>query len=71
MRAAGLNFHDVIAALGLDPDPEQQGLGSEGAGTVIEVGPGVDDLAPGDRVMGIFGGAFGPTAVAAVSYTHL
>ncbi|MGW7449386.1 SDR family NAD(P)-dependent oxidoreductase, partial [Kitasatospora sp. NPDC054795] len=64
VRAAGLNFHDVIAALGLDPDPDQQGLGSEGAGTVIEVGPGVDDLVPGDRVMGIFGGAFGPTAVA-------
>ncbi|WP_443055811.1 SDR family NAD(P)-dependent oxidoreductase [Streptomyces sp. NBC_00690] len=64
VRAAGLNFHDVIAALGLDPDPEQQGLGSEGAGTVIEVGPGVDDLAPGDRVLGIFGGAFGPVAVA-------
>ncbi|MFE5075510.1 SDR family NAD(P)-dependent oxidoreductase [Streptomyces halstedii] len=64
VRAAGLNFHDVIAALGLDPDPEQQGLGSEGAGTVVEVGPGVDDLMPGDRVMGIFGGAFGPTAVA-------
>ncbi|MFE6748408.1 SDR family NAD(P)-dependent oxidoreductase [Kitasatospora purpeofusca] len=64
VRAAGLNFHDVIAALGLDPDPEQQGLGSEGAGTVVEVGPGVDDLVPGDRVMGIFGGAFGPTAVA-------
>ncbi|NEB70156.1 SDR family NAD(P)-dependent oxidoreductase, partial [Streptomyces fulvissimus] len=64
VRAAGLNFHDVIAALGLDPDPEQQGLGSEGAGTVVEVGPGVDDLVPGDRVMGIFGDAFGPTAVA-------
>ncbi|MFD9721245.1 SDR family NAD(P)-dependent oxidoreductase, partial [Streptomyces sp. NPDC059076] len=64
VRAAGLNFHDVIATLGLDPDPEQQGLGSEGAGTVIEVGPGVDDLAPGDRVLGIFGGAFGPVAVA-------
>ncbi|MEV3875251.1 SDR family NAD(P)-dependent oxidoreductase, partial [Streptomyces sp. NPDC049906] len=64
VRAAGLNFHDVIATLGLDPDPEQQGLGSEGAGTVIEVGPGVDDLAPGDRVMGIFPGAFGPVAVA-------
>ncbi|MFJ1792952.1 SDR family NAD(P)-dependent oxidoreductase [Kitasatospora griseola] len=64
VRAAGLNFHDVIAALGLDPDPEHQGLGSEGAGTVVEVGPGVDDLVPGDRVMGIFAGAFGPTAVA-------
>ncbi|QMU77447.1 SDR family NAD(P)-dependent oxidoreductase [Streptacidiphilus sp. PB12-B1b] len=64
VRAAGLNFHDVITTLGLDPDPEQQGLGSEGAGVVLETGPGVDDLAPGDRVMGIFGGAFGPVAVA-------
>ncbi|WP_432015382.1 SDR family NAD(P)-dependent oxidoreductase [Streptomyces cucumeris] len=61
VRAAGLNFHDVVVSLGLDPD--QPVLGSEGAGTVLEVGPGVDDLAPGDRVMGVFGGAFGPTAV--------
>jgi len=62
VRAAGLNFHDVIATLGLDP--EQQGLGSEGAGVVLDTGPGVDDLLPGDRVMGIFAGAFGPVAVA-------
>ncbi|MEV0263452.1 SDR family NAD(P)-dependent oxidoreductase [Streptomyces sp. NPDC050617] len=62
VRAAGLNFHDVVVTLGLDPD--QQTLGSEGAGTVLEVGPGVRDLAPGDRVMGIFGGSFGPVAVA-------
>ncbi|MFE7119656.1 SDR family NAD(P)-dependent oxidoreductase, partial [Streptomyces sp. NPDC057654] len=62
VRAAGLNFHDVVVTLGLDPD--QQTLGSEGAGTVLEIGPGVDDLAPGDRVMGIFGGSFGPVAVA-------
>ncbi|MET8689246.1 SDR family NAD(P)-dependent oxidoreductase [Streptomyces sp. NPDC004732] len=62
VRAAGLNFHDVVVSLGLDPD--QPVLGSEGAGAVLEVGPGVDDLAPGDRVMGVFGGAFGPVAVA-------
>ncbi|MFH9672226.1 SDR family NAD(P)-dependent oxidoreductase [Streptomyces sp. NPDC017405] len=62
VRAAGLNFHDVVASLGLDPD--HAGLGSEGAGVVLEVGPDVDDLAPGDRVMGVFAGAFGPTAVA-------
>jgi len=62
VRAAGLNFHDVTVSLGLTPD--QQGLGSEGAGTILEVGPGVDDLVPGDRVMGIFGAAFGPVAVA-------
>nr|WP_209310521.1 type I polyketide synthase [Streptomyces spiramenti] len=62
VRAAGLNFHDVVVALGLDPD--QAGLGSEGAGVVLEAGAGVADLVPGDRVMGVFGGAFGPTAVA-------
>ncbi|MFG2638835.1 SDR family NAD(P)-dependent oxidoreductase, partial [Streptomyces sp. NPDC048362] len=62
VRAAGLNFRDVAVTLGLTPD--QQGLGSEGAGVVLEVGEGVDDLVSGDRVMGIFGSAFGPVAVA-------
>ncbi|MEW2527040.1 SDR family NAD(P)-dependent oxidoreductase [Streptomyces sp. NPDC047071] len=62
VRAAGLNFHDVVVSLGLDPD--QAVLGSEGAGVVLEVGADVADLAPGDRVLGVFGGAFGPTAVA-------
>ncbi|MFJ6987321.1 MULTISPECIES: SDR family NAD(P)-dependent oxidoreductase [unclassified Streptomyces] len=62
VRAAGLNFHDVVASLGLDPD--QPTIGSEGAGVVLETGADVTDLAPGDRVTGVFGGAFGPTAVA-------
>ena len=31
-------------------------LGSEGAGVVIETGPGVAGLAAGDAVMGVFGG---------------
>nr|WP_028478666.1 type I polyketide synthase [Nocardia sp. CNY236] len=62
VRAAGLNFHDVVVSLGLDPD--QPTLGSEGAGTIMETGPGVTDLAPGDRVLGVFGGAFGPVVVA-------
>ncbi|MFC4907528.1 SDR family NAD(P)-dependent oxidoreductase [Actinomadura gamaensis] len=61
VRAAGINFKDVLIALGMDPD---SGLGSEGAGVVLDVGPGVTGLAPGDRVMGLFGGAFGPYAVA-------
>ncbi len=38
-------------------------IGNEGAGVVLEVGPDVDDLAPGDRVMGILPGAFGPVSV--------
>ncbi|MFF1908471.1 SDR family NAD(P)-dependent oxidoreductase [Kitasatospora sp. NPDC058218] len=62
VRAAGLNFRDVVVALGLVP--RLDGLGIEGAGVVTEVGPGVAGLAVGDRVMGLFSGAFGPVAVA-------
>ncbi|MDX3745666.1 SDR family NAD(P)-dependent oxidoreductase [Streptomyces sp. AK08-02] len=62
VRAAGLNFRDIGVSLGLAPN--QRILGSEGAGTVLETGPGVTDIAPGDRVFGVFGGAFGPVAVA-------
>ncbi|MHC3412658.1 SDR family NAD(P)-dependent oxidoreductase, partial [Streptomyces sp. DT17] len=65
VRAAGLNFRDVAVALDMVPDqPDQQVLGSEGAGVVLETGPGVTGLAVGDRVFGIFGGAFGPVTVA-------
>ncbi|MFH8620274.1 SDR family NAD(P)-dependent oxidoreductase [Streptomyces sp. NPDC017979] len=62
VRAAGVNFRDALVSLGMAPG--QTGLGSEGAGVVVEVGPGVTDFAPGDRVMGLFAGAFGPLAVA-------
>ncbi|WP_405111672.1 SDR family NAD(P)-dependent oxidoreductase [Micromonospora sp. NBC_01405] len=63
MRAAGVNFRDVLIALGMYPDPSAV-MGSEGAGVVVEVGPGVTDLAPGDRVMGMFEPAFGPQVTA-------
>ncbi|WP_425554705.1 SDR family NAD(P)-dependent oxidoreductase, partial [Kitasatospora putterlickiae] len=62
VRAAGVNFRDVLIALGVYPDDVP--LGAEAAGTVLEVGAGVTDLAPGDRVFGIVGGSFGPVAVA-------
>ncbi|MCZ0975406.1 hypothetical protein O1L55_37500 [Streptomyces albulus] len=39
-------------------------LGVEAAGVVTETGPGADRLRPGDRVMGLVPGAFGPVAVA-------
>ncbi|MFJ1766976.1 SDR family NAD(P)-dependent oxidoreductase [Amycolatopsis sp. NPDC088138] len=63
VRAAGLNFRDVLNALGMYPG-EAGLLGSEFAGTVLEVGDGVTDLRPGDEVMGLVSGGAGPVAVA-------
>ncbi len=64
VRAASLNFRDVVTALGLVPlRGEWDTIGSDGAGVVSEVGPGVSSLQPGDRVMGLLPGAFGPVSV--------
>ncbi|MFJ4682490.1 SDR family NAD(P)-dependent oxidoreductase [Streptomyces sp. NPDC088789] len=62
VRAAGLNFRDVLMALGMYPG--ERVMGSEGAGVVTEVGPGVTGLEPGDRVLGLLPHSFGPVAVA-------
>ncbi|OON68166.1 beta-ketoacyl synthase, partial [Streptomyces tsukubensis] len=62
VHAAGLNFRDVLVGLGMVPG--QVGMGSEGAGVITEVGPGVHAIGVGDRVMGLFPEAFGPLAVA-------
>ncbi|NUP53851.1 MAG: acyltransferase domain-containing protein, partial [Catenulispora sp.] len=59
LRAAGVNFRDVLISLGKYPDATAT-IGGEGAGVVLEVGADVSDLRPGDRVMGLFNGA-GPT----------
>ncbi|MBO2456928.1 type I polyketide synthase [Actinomadura violacea] len=62
IRAAGVNFRDVLDVLDMYPG-DAGPLGLEGAGVVLEVGPDVSDLVPGDQVMGLFaGGAFGPVA---------
>ncbi|WAP54080.1 type I polyketide synthase [Streptomyces sp. S465] len=63
VHAAGVNFRDALMVLGMYPGDAVFG-GSEGAGVVRDVGPGVTGLAVGDRVMGLFEGAFGPLAVA-------
>lgn len=51
MRAVGLNFRDVLIALGTYPDPSA-GIGGEGAGVVLEVAADVTEFVPGDRVFG-------------------
>jgi len=58
VRATGLNFRDVLSALGEMPNVEA-GItpGSEVAGVVTAVGPGVKRLAVGDAVAGITRGA--------------
>ncbi|KZZ87545.1 polyketide synthase [Moelleriella libera RCEF 2490] len=55
--AAGLNFKDVLSALGVIPFPEA-GLGLEGSGIISRVGIDVVDLQPGDRVMFLADGSF-------------
>ncbi|MES4904980.1 MULTISPECIES: SDR family NAD(P)-dependent oxidoreductase [unclassified Streptomyces] len=62
VRAAGVNFRDVLISLGMVPD--QTRIGGEGAGVVLEVAPDVTTVAPGDRVLGVFDGAFGQVTVA-------
>jgi polyketide synthase 1/15 len=61
VAAAGVNFRDVVAALGMYPG-QSPVLGAEGAGVVIETGPEVTRVAVGDAVMGLMDGA-GPLAV--------
>ncbi len=49
--AIGLNFIDTYHRTGLYPMDLPTGLGSEAAGIVEAVGPGVSDVQPGDRVV--------------------
>ena len=60
VRAAGVNFRDVLIALGARPD---ELIGGEGAGVVEEAGAGAS-VAPGDRVMTLSSSGMGPVVVA-------
>jgi acyl transferase domain-containing protein/NADPH:quinone reductase-like Zn-dependent oxidoreductase/short-subunit dehydrogenase/acyl carrier protein len=59
MRCTGVNFRDVLIALGDSADD----LGLEGSGVVLEVADDVFGFAQGDRVMCLLYGA-GPVVVA-------
>jgi NADPH2:quinone reductase len=49
-RAIGLNYVDTYVRSGLYPATLPSGLGTEAAGIVEEIGPGVTDVKVGDRV---------------------
>ncbi|HLO75316.1 MAG TPA: SDR family NAD(P)-dependent oxidoreductase, partial [Magnetospirillum sp.] len=57
VKATGLNFRDVMLALGILPDEAVENgfagatVGMEAAGVVTRVGPGVGNLAVGDSVL--------------------
>src|SRR5258708_16735325 len=55
VKAAGMNFRDVLKALALYPGeaPDARIFGDEVAGVVKAVGPEVEHVAPGDRVFGL------------------
>jgi NADPH:quinone reductase len=48
--AVGLNYVDTYFRAGVYPTQMPSGLGTEGAGVVEEIGPGVTDVKIGDRV---------------------
>lgn len=54
VKAAGLCHSDLSVINGDRPRPMPMALGHEAAGVVEAVGPGVDDLAPGDHVVMVF-----------------
>ncbi|WP_158607987.1 type I polyketide synthase [Nocardia panacis] len=56
----GINFHDILALTGLDPDTR---VGWECAGTVAALGPGAERFAVGDRVLAMAPGLMGSHVV--------
>ena len=63
--AVGLNFVDIYNRSGIYPVQLPSGLGGEAAGVVEEVGSGVTDLKPGDRV------AYGAAPIGAYAEARL
>ncbi len=65
LEYAGVNFIDVYFRTGLYPTVLPYTPGSEGAGVVVAIGEGVEDIAVGDRVASQgFTGAYAELAVA-------
>ena len=75
VRAAGINFADLMARVGLYPDAPKIPcvVGYEVSGVVDQVGAGVTDFKEGDRVFGMprFGGYTDTLAIGADQVFHL
>ncbi len=75
VAAAGVNFADVMARMGLYPDAPKTPcvVGYEVAGTVLELGEGVEGFAPGQRVFAStqFGGYASQVVVPATDIVAL
>lgn len=54
VKATSLNFHDYIVVVGWFPADQGRIPMSDGAGEVIEVGEGVSEFKPGDRVISTY-----------------
>jgi len=67
--AAGLNFLDVLSALGARPDRTSAPLrlGAECAGTIVAVGEEVTDLRVGDPVVALAAASFGTHVLASAA----
>ncbi|MBP2405871.1 type I polyketide synthase [Streptomyces syringium] len=69
MRAAALNYRDPMRANGLLPPEAVEGtplsrlLGTDGAGVIAAVGPGVMGFTVGDRVCGLMAGTLASHAL--------
>ncbi|MGZ9234664.1 MAG: beta-ketoacyl synthase N-terminal-like domain-containing protein, partial [Anaerolineales bacterium] len=63
VHAAGLNFRDVLNALGMYPGQAGK-LGNECVGVVTAIGEDVSNVKVGDAVMALASGTFAPTVVA-------
>ncbi|HSK05403.1 MAG TPA: amino acid adenylation domain-containing protein, partial [Kofleriaceae bacterium] len=69
VHAAGLNFIDVLKAMGLYPGQEAEPVfGLECAGEITAVGDGVDELCVGDPVVAATAGTFGSHVVAPAAF---
>ena len=72
LRARGVSFVDVLTIAGQYQVKREPPFipGSEAAGVVVEMGPGVEHVAPGDRVM-VPGGFADEAVVMAARVTPL